>query len=450
MKSFLDFFSSVKLAIVLLIIITVASILGTLIPQHRSPAEYADRYGPLANPLMRLEFTRLYQSWWYIVLLVHFAINILVCTLTRLSPKMNRAFRPAFETEKKKLLSLKTHASFKKSQNLEKTKIDIQTICTGSHYRLSTKNEGNRTFLSARKRMLGLFGSDIVHFGLLIIIAGGIISGAGGFRANLTINEGQTIAIPRADFSLRLDKFVTEYYPNGSIRDWKSTLTVIEKDKDVLSKTIEVNHPLSYRGFVFYQSSYGWNWENPTLEIWVKKTNDPDFLKKIELGVGGKAILGEDEIEISILNFAPDFVIGENNTIGTRSLEPNNPAAFIESWQQGTKIFSGWIFAKFPDFRRMHANSESDLSFEFKDLRAVQYSGIQMARDPGVNLVWVGCGLLMIGLLVAFFWPPREIKMILEESPNRTDIVAGGIGIKNREDFQKEFDRIMESVRSPQ
>ncbi|MGB6866147.1 MAG: cytochrome c biogenesis protein ResB, partial [Candidatus Aminicenantaceae bacterium] len=185
MKSFLSFFSSVKLAIFLLIFITVASILGTLIPQQHSPGEYLDRYGDIANFLIRLEFTKLYQSWWFISLLFLFAVNILVCTLTRLSPKLRKAFQPKFETEKKKLLSLKTTASFKKNQNLEKTIPDVQKILSSKHFRLKTDQNENTTFLLARKRVLGLFGSDIVHLGLLIIIIGGIISGLGGFRTSL-------------------------------------------------------------------------------------------------------------------------------------------------------------------------------------------------------------------------------------------------------------------------
>ena len=447
MKSFLNFFSSVKLAIFLLIFITIASIFGTLIPQHRSPAEYMDRYGEIANVLIRLEFTKLYQSWWFVSLLFFFAVNILVCTLTRLSPKMRRAFHAKFEKEKKKILTLKTKVSFKKNHTLEKTLADVRQELSSKHYRLRTEKNENETFLLARKRVLGLFGSDIVHLGLLVIIIGGIISGLGGFRTILNIVEGETVPVPQADFKLRLDKFITEYHPNGSVRDWKSTLTVLENGSDALSKIIEVNHPLSYKGFVFYQSRFGWDWKNPTLEIWAKKNDDPGFLRKLQLGVGEKALLEEENIEITVLDFVPDFIIGENNKIATRSLDPNNPAAYIEGWREGEKLFSSWIFAKFPDFGRMHSSVETELAFEFKDLKASQYSGIEMARDPGVNFIWTGCALLMVGLFVAFFWPTREIKIILEETQKKTEITAGGIAAKNREDFHVEFDKIMESLR---
>ncbi|MFH1577929.1 MAG: cytochrome c biogenesis protein ResB, partial [Candidatus Omnitrophota bacterium] len=42
----------------------------------------------------------------------------------------------------------------------------------------------------------------------------------------------------------------------GRIKDFKSRLRVIEDEEVILTKTIEVNHPLKFRGYTFYQSSY--------------------------------------------------------------------------------------------------------------------------------------------------------------------------------------------------
>ncbi|UCC41592.1 MAG: cytochrome c biogenesis protein ResB [Candidatus Aminicenantes bacterium] len=447
MKSLLQFFSSVKLAIVLLIIITIASIVGTLIPQNRSLAEYAARHGQFANLFNRLQLTSLYQSFWFIGLLILFSLNILVCTLMRISPKWKRAFQSKFIKERKKILVLKIKESFQKNWSLSKTTEELKKALSSRRYRLKEVSEENKTFFLARKRILGLFGSDIVHLGLLIILAGGIISGISGFKTNLNISEGQVLSIPKADFKLRLDKFETEYYPNGSDKDWKSTLTVIENNESRLSKTVEVNHPLSYKGFVFYQSGYGWNWESPSLEIWAKKREDPSFLKKIEIKIGERVKLEEENIKVSALHFVPDFVINEKNQVTTRSLQPNNPAAFIEGWREDEKIFSGWIFAKFPSVSRIHSEKETDLFFEFKDFRAEQYSSIQMSKDPGTNIIWVGCTFLMIGLGVAFYWPTREIKVILEESQGKTEVIAGGIATKSKDIFQEEFEKIMTSLR---
>ena len=57
-----------------------------------------------------------------------------------------------------------------------------------------------------------------------------------------------------------------------SIKDYKSHLQIIENDKVVLEKTIEVNAPLSYKGYSFYQASYDPNDMTYTL---LQVVNDP-------------------------------------------------------------------------------------------------------------------------------------------------------------------------------
>jgi len=447
MKDILRFFSSVKLAIVLLIIITCASILGTFIPQQRSAAEYAVRYGQLAGLFTRLQLTNLYHSWWFNGLLFFFALNIIICTLKRLSPKFKRAFQPTLRFETKTINSLKIKEKFKKNWNLARTKEELERELSARHYRIKEEDKENRSSFLARKKMLGLFGSDVVHLGLLIILAGGIISGLGGFRKDLILFEGESLPVPQADFQVRLDKFETEFYPDGRVKDWKSTLTVIENETALFSRIVEVNYPLSYQGYVFYQYSYGWDWKNPSLEIWVKKRSDPSFLRKLEFKVGQRVSLEGEDMQLMAHHFLPDLVINDKNEITTRSNEPNNPAAFIEGWQGEQIVISGWIFAKFPDFARIHSEKEMDLIFELRDFNSNQFSVIQAAKDPGVNFIWVGSGFLMLGLALAFYWPAREIKVILEESHGKTEVTAGGIASKNRDAFQTEFKTMMNSLR---
>jgi cytochrome c biogenesis protein len=360
---------------------------------------------------------------------------------------LRRAVRPRLITDKKNILLLKINDSFGKNWSLAKTQEEFKKELSSRHYRLKGELKGNRAFFSARKRTLGLFGSDVVHLGLLFVLAGGIISGSGGIKDYLTLNEGQILPVLKADFKIRLDKFETEYHPNGSVRDWKSTLTVLENEESILSKVVEVNHPLSYKGYVFYQSGAGWDWSNPSFEIWVKKKKNPSFLKKKEIKIGEKTLLEGENLWLSALNFVPDFVIGENKQVVTRSLDPNNPAVLIEGWQEEEKIFSGWIFAKFPDFSRIHFVKEADYSFELRNFKGTPFSGIQASKDPGVNFIWLGCIVGLIGLSLAFYWPPREIKVFLEESHGKTEVAAGGIVSKNREAFQLEFEKIMTSLR---
>lgn len=447
MKVLIRLFISVRLAIILLIIIIIASILGTLIPQGRSAEEYLARYGQLSGLLQKLQFTRLYQSFWYIGLLAFLGLNIIICTLTRLSPKIRRVFRPLVEADPKNIQALKIKEKFRLALEPGAAKEVVRKELERRRYWVKENGKKSRIYLLGRKRALGWFGPDIVHLGLLIILAGGILSGLAGFKRSLSFAEKQTLPVPGTDFSIRLDKFITEYYPNGSARDWKSNLTVIEAGQPVRQKTIEVNHPLSYEGYIFYQSGYGWDWQNPTLEIWVKKSNNPAYLRKLSLSAGEETVLEGESLQVSVVRFLPDFVLDEKREPATRSLKPNNPAAFIEGWEGEEKVFSGWIFSKFPDFSRLHGAKETELFFELKDIKAPQYSVIQMARDPGVPWIWAGCSVLMAGLFLAFYWPTREVRFVLEESGGKSEVTAGGISAKSHEAFKQEFWGIALAVR---
>jgi cytochrome c biogenesis protein len=450
MKSAWKFFGSVKLAIVLFILITLASILGTLIPQGRSAAEYAARYGGSSGLFVSLQLTRLYQSFWYLALLLLFALNTVVCTVSRFGPKWRRAFGPSVEANPQTLMTMKVKNRFRLALPIAAAKDRIAGLLRSRHYHLTESAAANGVVLLARKRRLGRFGSDVVHLGLLVILIGGFTSGLGGHRADVPLLEGQTADIPHAAFQVRLDKFETEYYPRGEVKDWRSTVTVLENGAPVLTRVVMVNHPLAYGGYSFYQTSYGWDWDNPRLELEVRKRADAAFSKTVALKVGERAPVDDADVSyVVVRQFVPDFVIGEGNKVQSRSQEPNNPAAMVEAWKGEERVFSGWIFAKYPDFGQGHTAGQSALAFVLKNYSAAQYSVLEAAKDPGVTFIWLGCVLVTAGFFLAFYWPPREIRVVLEEVQGKVEVTAGGQAAKSRETFQSEFDQIFDSARRP-
>ena len=460
MRSVWRFFSSVRLAIVLIILITLASIVGTLIPQGRGAAQYAARYGGLAGPLAALQLTNLYRSGWYLALLLLLAVNILVCTVSRLGPKRRRAFGPAPGTEAEAVAAMRPGARLRLPHPLAAAKDRIVAELEGQRYRLAESAKDGKIRILARKRRLGWFGSDIVHLGLLVIIAGGVASGLLGRRADLALIEGRTAAVPHASFAVRLDAFETEYYPGGAVKDWKSTVTVVEGGAPVLTRVVEVNHPLTYRGVSFYQQRYGWDWSGARLVLELRTPGGQAPGRTISLKAGETVEVGSTDVtRIAVRRFVPDFVIGDGNRVQSRSNAPDNPAALVEAWKGEERVFAGWVFAKFPDFGQGHGAGPggkpgegpggSKLSVALKDYAAAQVSVLEAASDPGANLIWLGCALVMAGLFLAFYWPPREIRVVLEEAAGRVELAAGGHAPKSREAFRSEFEAIIETIRRP-
>jgi cytochrome c biogenesis protein len=445
-NAFTRFFTSVKLALVLIILLALASGLGTLIPQGRTAAEYAARYGRLSGPMMALQLTRLYHSYWYLALLLLLGVNIAVCTLKRFSPKWRRAVRPGLTFDSGALQAAKVSGRFKARGGAAEARAAVARELRSRGYRLREKVDGPRRRILARKRTLGWFGSDLVHLGLLVILAGGLVTGLAGRRDYLPLKEGQTAPAPGSDFEVRLDRFETVLYPQGAVKEWKSTLTIVDHGRRVLTRAVAVNHPLSYGGLKFYQSSYGWDWDEPSLELWVKRKTDPAFLKKLSLRPGQTADLGSGQT-LKVGRFVPDFIIGQDREVESRSEEPRNPAARVEIARGPETVFAGWVFANYPDFTGLHGGPEDDFQVELKDVRAAQYSVLEAARDPGAGVVWAGCLLVMAGLFLAFYWPTREIQVLLEEGRGPTEVIAAGSTGKSREAFETEFQAFLSSLR---
>ena len=448
MRAFLRFFASLRLAIVLLILLALASVIGTLIPQGRSAAEYAARYGSLAPLLARLQFIRVFQSFWFLGLLAVFALNITVCTVTRFPSKWRRACQPRIESEPEALAALKIRDKFRVAGSRGESRDRLVRALRSAHFKVRSAGEGSRIHLYGRRGLLGLFGSDIVHAGLLVLLAGGIVTGAGAWRTDLPLAEGQTADVPGAGFALRLNKFITEYYPNGSVKAWTSAVTVLENGVPVRSAEIAVNHPLAHKGFFFYQMSYGFDWDAATLTIQAAKKDAPSSAKTLRLKPGQRIPLGDaDGTEISVARFLPDFVLGPDNRPETRSFRPDNPAALVETWKEGMTVSENWIFAKYPEYAESHTPSATDWTFALTRIDAPQFSVLQGSRDPGVSLVWIGCVFIMAGLFLAFYRPTWEFRAILDENRGGTDITAGGIAAKSRDRFAAVFNTVLSAVR---
>ncbi len=81
------FFISIRLTVFVLLTLAATSIVGTLIPQNGSPQDYILKYGDfLYRVFYVLDVFDMYHSWWFQLLVVVLTVNILACSIDRLSP----------------------------------------------------------------------------------------------------------------------------------------------------------------------------------------------------------------------------------------------------------------------------------------------------------------------------------------------------------------------------
>jgi cytochrome c biogenesis protein len=341
------FFSSLKLTIPLLIVLAALSVIGTLITQQASEHEYLQRYGETTYAILKgLGLLDMYHSWWFIGVLVLLAINLIVCSWKRL-PGVWQQVRKA-------------------------------------------------------KSGYARLGTYLTHLSVLLILVGGLIGALWGFKGYMEIVEGEVAegifldnpqqAMKPLGFQVRCDAFHVDFYPDGSPKEYVSTLTFFEGERAVLDHVpLRVNHPISYSGLNFYQASYGIN-IFPIVEV--RRKGGKGASHTMQLKQGEAYPIPGTEVQIGFMQYREQV-----HNLGD--------AILLVIFPPDSEPEGFWLLKRNSGMGDLQVG---DFTFIFKGIEKKDYTVIQVAHDPGVTVVWVGCSLLVIGMVVTFTLrrPPKR------------------------------------------
>ena len=187
--------SSKRLALLIISLFIILCIPATIIPQNRTAGFYESTYpSAVARLITAAGFDHMFSSAAFLILSAAFSVNLASCTARRIA--------------------------------------------------------------GHRKRTRRTFGADIIHLGLLILMAGAIVSSQTKEEAVLFLNEGDSLTLPSGKY-LNITDFQFDRWDDGRPKDWITTVEIAaapDKPGDVVS--IEVNKPLRIDGLVIYQSGY--------------------------------------------------------------------------------------------------------------------------------------------------------------------------------------------------
>ncbi|MCF8144292.1 MAG: cytochrome c biogenesis protein ResB [Deltaproteobacteria bacterium] len=450
---FWDFFASVKLAIVLLIVLAIVSILGTLIPQQQGAAQFAGRLSPgTLRFFTALDLFDVYHSIWFRVLLGVITLNLIICSLDRWPATWKRFTALPKPDREKPFEGLPPERSSLTDEAPKEAAERIGRLLQSRYKKIREKEvEGNR-FFYAEKGGLSLFGVYFVHVSILLILVGGMVGSFFGFEAYVNIPEGEqtdTVMLRKGmrplklDFSVRCDRFLLDFYKNGAPKEYRSDLSFLVNGKEIEKRGVLVNHPVEFMGVTFYQSSYGTT-PGRTVDLRISGPGDSETAMEVESGTTVKLPGGEGAFRVAdargdIMNMGPAILI---------SVQPAGETDTRDFW-----VFKNReeVLSRLPEPMRRSPKFDPTAfppyTFFLEDMGTRYYTGLQVNRDPGVPIVWGGCFFMVLGLFFTFFTSHRRIWIRILGAVPEARIEVAGTSNKNPVGLERELEHLMGDIR---
>ncbi|MFN8848342.1 MAG: cytochrome c biogenesis protein ResB [Inhella sp.] len=300
-KELLELLASMRFAISLLALISIASVIGTVVQQRQPANNYVNQFGPFwADLFGRLDLFTVYSAPWFLLALAFLVVSTSLC-VARNTPKILRDLRDAklhLRPASLRAYPHKTDSAWTLAPADTQATVLARLGALGWTPKLDARADG--TLIAARKGGAHKLGYIAAHSAIVLICLGGLLdgdlvvrtlakiqgktlyTGTGNtvptlephsldvrnpsYRANLFVPEGDSarmallhlpggLLVQPLPFELELKRFVVEYYDTGMPKLFASDVVLRDENGEHPAR-IEVNKPLIHRGIAIYQSSF--------------------------------------------------------------------------------------------------------------------------------------------------------------------------------------------------
>lgn len=428
------FFTSVRLALVLILVIAAAILAGTLLDQapgsviadssaYDAWLERAHgKYGVFTNVFDRLQLFNVFHTLWFRLLIALLTANIIICTINRWKGIFTTAFHTRVRMGDAFFQHARLNASMTADMPVAVAGERVRRALSRARYRVQTEPNEGSIAIYADKHRFSRFGTFLTHLSLVMILAGTVIGGIWGFHEDaFIVAEGTTSEVGRGTgLSVELVEFTDEYDIQGPPKDFRSDIVIYKDGAEVKRGTVRVNSPMSYGGVRFFQSFFG---QTAVMDV------------KDQSG----AVLFHDSVPLAWVTRDGDrpigsFMLPENDlavyVVGPRSGEAD---PLVPAGEMRVEIYaqSSGTLATVENLTQGQTKELAGLSVTF--VRESRFTGLQVAKDPGVKLIWIAAALMVLGLAMMFYFPPKRLWAICKERPE------GGADVKMATTAERDF-----------
>ena len=359
----LEFLGSMNLAITLLVVIAVASVIGTVLQQNQPYSGYVLKFGPFWFEVFQwLGLYDVYGTVWFVGILAFLVASTSVC-LYRQTPSMLREMvRFRTRVQLQSLRGFHQRAEWLlPGWTPEAVQAAVGDTLRAHGFRWRGRDCGDHLVLAAMKGRYNRLGYLFTHAAVVVIGVGGLLDGnlwlklkewrgeiaiekrdlaardvppasrlqpgaVPAFRGNVMLPEGAAAnfvflrlrdgyLLQELPFAIELKDFQVAYYDTGQPKSFASQVAIHDRERlgdRPLEATIRVNHPLIYRGYAIYQSDFGDGGSKLELRAWPLSGGRPEPVElKSEVGnalklAGSGGALNLELDDFRLFNLLPE------------------------------------------------------------------------------------------------------------------------------------------------
>ena len=435
--------TSMRTALVLLLLLALAAIPGSLIPQNsQNPmavTAYYQQHKTLAIWFERLSLFDVYSSPWFSAIYILLFVSLIGCVLPR-SFEHFQAARALPPKTPKNLARLEHFESWPATgDELEIAKQWFKA----KHFRV-LESDGS---LSAEKGYLRETGNLFFHISLILILVGVLIGGLFGVRGSAIVSQGErfvnnatsydTISFGQINhedslppFTITVDKFVAKYNTLTSApEDYTLYVTTVsEPGAKPKQQIVKVNSPLTFGSTRVYLQANGYS---PIVTVQDKNGNVtfqgpvPFLPQDGNLRSIGAIKVPDGDPQLGFVSsFVPTYARSSNKGAISVFPEALDPKLLFSIWQGDLGLNSGKPQSVYridtSKMKQIGLNSlkpgeylkfsQGTITFE----GVVPWVNLQIVSDPGKSYSLIGGIVAILGLLASLFTRRRRVWIRVE------------------------------------
>jgi cytochrome c biogenesis protein len=473
-----------RTALIVLLMVALASVAGSLVPQVPVSPERVTRY-LVDHPFWGEVFWRaglfdVFGSWWFTLLVVLLFTSLVACLLPR-SRAHVRALR-ARPIQARELDGFRHHRVVRVAASAADAAEAAGRVLRRRRWRV-VHGEGGLA-LAADKGLLREAGSLVFHWAFVVLLIGVVVGKGTGWSGRATIPEGEvwvdaalnydpgTLRAGRfsggdhTGIQLEMIRFENRFRDSGVAMDFVSTIELFHPDGTSAGiHEVGVNRPVIFEGLRIFQYGFGWA---PSVRI----EHDGEPI------VDGPIVFGQDTAPEGVSQLAMPWI----GFVKLPSLRPQvavrfelwpDSAAYLRSVETGepqpmvgknAPFMRYWVYEgilRDPSLASLDTRlmdrvdggvigagaTETiapEVEMTFTDLP--RYSVLQLSRDVGVPIVLGAAILILLGLVPAMYTSRRRLWVRVRPDGSGAEIEIGGYALQRRPQFEEEFASVTEAL----